>query len=121
MADQESYGLYVSSLYRHAYAVQEDDGTVVLMLPERLPHEDLDGTTLHIVSEGERVYDLANLYYKRTARSAVDMWDVIAQFQPTPILDPSVPLKVGTEVYIPPDDYVEEVAYGPSLTEAPVL
>jgi len=113
--------LLTSSIYRHALAVRTDEGAIIFELPERLPFEDRDDTIVHIANGQEYLWDLAQRYYSNTRAQAFDLWDVIAQFQPEPIVDSSVPLPEGKEILIPSIDYIEEVVSGPSLASTPEL
>jgi hypothetical protein len=128
MADPQTHQIRVGSLYRHANAVRIDDSpggiddnAVVWQVPERLPFENRPDNIIHIVTRGERIYDLAQFYFSHFVPNAVDLWEVIAQFQPEPIIDPSVPLTPNREIYIPSKDYIDEVAQGAVLIEVPDL
>jgi hypothetical protein len=123
--------ILVDNLYRHAPAVQLDSSnhlapgtalnSILFRLPERVDYEDDDDIIIHIVADGERLYDIAQFHYGTARNNPWDMWEVIAQFQPEPILDPSVILETGREIYIPSSEFIEEVAYGPTLTDTPKL
>jgi hypothetical protein len=128
MADVETQQIRVSSLYRHANATRiddspggKDDDAVVFQVPERLSYEDREDNTIHIVTEGERIYDLAQAYFARVIPNGIDIWEVLAQYQPEPIVDPSVPLAAGREIFIPPTDYIDEIALGAVLIEVPEI
>lgn len=108
-------------IYRHALITEKEDGTIIYQLPERLPFIETDDIRVHTVQQEERLYDLAIMYYGKTRTTPWIYWEVIANFQPVPIIDPSVPLPEGSEIYIPSDSYIEEVALGPTLTDAPEL
>jgi len=55
---------------------------------------------LHRVVEGETLFDLAGRYFAPLPR-ACGFWWAIADFQPDPILDPTLSLEEGTTVVIP--------------------
>lgn len=112
--------LPATGVYRHALAKTLDDGTIITALPERLPFEDRNDTILHIANGRERLWDLAQRYYPNRTFNW-DLWDVIMQFQPEPITDPSVPLPSGKEVFIPSADYIDEVFDGPTLAAFPEI
>jgi hypothetical protein len=113
--------IFTGSTYRHARAIQFDDGRIIFRLPERIPFEDRDDSILHISNGRERLWDLAQLYYGSEVRDAIDLWEVIAQFQPEPIQDPSIPLQAGLSVLIPSLEYIEDVAFGDSLSDVPEI
>jgi len=107
-------------LYRHGAIIQQTDGSLVTTLPERVEFQERSDTLIHVVAEGERLTDLAVLYYKEVfGDAAVDMWEVIAQFQPTPIIDGTIALPVDAEILIPSEDFIRDEAFGSSLSEVP--
>jgi len=113
--------VFTSSVYRHAVALQEDDGTIYFSLPERLPFEDRDDTIIHSASGTEYLWELAQRYYAQNRVNAFDMWEVIAQFQPEPIQDASLPVPKGQIVLIPSEDYIEDFLFGEPLSLVPVI
>jgi len=114
--------LHLPWLARHGQSYQNADGEVHLTLPERLPHEDRDDTITHVCKAGERLYDIAIHYFKDSMGDyAVDCWEIIAQFQEDPIIDGSVLLESNRVLLIPSDEYIQEVALGDPLHEAPLL
>lgn len=112
--------IFTASIYRHALAIQKDDGSVIFLLPERLPFEDRDDTISHIGNGEEYLWDLALRYYPDRPNSW-DLWDVIMQFQTEPIQDASIPVPKGREILIPSDEYLEEVVSGQPLSEVPEI
>lgn len=113
--------LLVNSVYRHASYFTRDDGAMFFHVPERISFNYDDDFTVHIANGHEYLWDLALHYFRGIYGSPIDLWDIIAQFQPEPIQDPSVPLPQGKEIYIPTADFLEEFVQGPSLAEAPEL
>ena len=113
--------LLTGSIYRHALGVQEDDGSILFSLPERLPFEDRDDTIIHVGNGQEYLWDLAHRYYGRSRSTAFDLWEIIMSFQPEPIQDASIRVVEGKEILIPSLDYIAETVNGPSLTESPEL
>ena len=111
----------VSSLYRHAQSVQALDGSVLFMNPERLPFIDRDDTIIYIASGQDYLWNIAQFHYNKTSIQTIELGEVIAQFQPEPIQDLSIPVQAGRELYIPSWDYIAEVVKGPSLAEEPEL
>jgi len=116
------------SVYRHANAVRLDEATnvapvnaVIFRTPERISFEDMDDTIIHIAYADEYLWDIAAKYYKHLRWTPLDLAEILAQFQPAPIVDYSTPLPAGLEVYIPSEEFIEDVVLGPSLTESPEL
>jgi hypothetical protein len=55
---------------------------------------------VHSVVEGETLFELAGRYFAPLPR-ACGFWWAIADFQPDPILDPTLALEEGSTVIIP--------------------
>jgi hypothetical protein len=60
----------------------------------------LPDTRLHTVTEGETLYTIAGRYFRPRPR-ACGLWWIIADFQPDPILDPTLTLEPGRRLFIP--------------------
>jgi len=54
----------------------------------------------HAVRNGDSLFSLAQRYYA-TMSQAAQLWWVIADFQPDPILDPTIQLEIGRILQIP--------------------
>ena len=108
-------------LARHGQGYQNALGEIHLTLPERLPHVERDDTVTHICKSGERLQDIAVYHYKETYSNAVDMWEIIAQFQEDPIVDGSLLMEAERVLLIPSPEYILEVALGDPLHEYPRL
>lgn len=121
MATEQPRIQLVSSLYRHATILKYGDGGLIFTVPERLPYIERDDTTLYVTRGGEYLWDIAIKQYGRSVPKAWDLWQVIAEFQPEPIQDSSLPLAAGKELYLPSVQYINEVAFGDSLANLPVL
>lgn len=76
----------------------------------RLPIKYIDDpdTTIHVIKEGDTLQKLANAYYKGFS-SPSTLWWVIAEFQQTPIVDPTIKLKPGTLLNIPSSNLVSSI------------
>lgn len=121
MSLAEVQHIYTTGLYKHARVVQDDQDRIFFLTPERVGYEVREDTITHICSGFEDVMDLTVAYFKDLINNPLDMWEVVAAFQPYPIQDPHVPLKQGSELLIPSMDFVREVAFGPSLADAPEI
>lgn len=113
--------IYTDSLYRHARAVEADDGSVIFLNPERIPYEERDDTIPYTCKGNEYLWDIAYIHYGITFMGGMDLAEVVALFQPEPLQDLSLPPAAGVELLIPSLDYITEVAKGPSLAETVVL
>lgn len=87
---------------RHAFTTGARDHAEKLYLTEREPygfaqHPD---TRVHIVVQGDSLFELAGRYFAPLPR-ACGFWWVIADFQPEPIVDPTIRLEPSRELLIP--------------------
>ena len=101
----------VGSRYIFCSGVRDDAD--VLHLTEREPyryHEHQD-TRVHTVVQGDTLFDLAGRYFASLPR-ACGFWWVIADFQPDPILDPSLELEPGLRLLIPSVRVLNDVILG---------
>ena len=65
------------------------------------------GRRVTLTMEGESLFSLAGRFFRPRPRAA-GLWWIIADFQPDPILDPSVPLDVGRSLFVPSLRTVDE-------------
>lgn len=108
-------------LARHGYAYRNDENEVHLTLPERLPHVLSDDTMTYVCTGEERLQDIAARMYRGLLDNPVDAAEIIAQFQESPIIDVSVPIEANRVLMLPSLTYIQEIAYGDSLTEYPEI
>jgi hypothetical protein len=89
-------------LSRHHFCELQADEDGKLFLDARKPFrfQVFSDTVVHIVGQGETLFNLAGFYYSQRERPA-GLWWVIADFQPTPIHDPTIRLTPGQILYIP--------------------
>ncbi len=87
---------------RYGLCFGERDEKGRLYLTDRVPFrfQVLPDTRVHVVAEGETLFDLAGRYFEPLPR-ACGLWWVIADFQPDPIHDPTLALEVGRKVHVP--------------------
>lgn len=120
----------LNSRYERTYAVEDvelrpltsgedelEEG--VLYLTEREPFrfdENLPGTRRHRVAEGDTLQILAYRYFQGVKLSGSlgpeHLWWIIADFQPVPILDPTIDLEVGRLLYIPGVPVIKRKVFG---------
>jgi len=112
--------LVLERLERHALPYRDEDtGRVYLTLPERLPHDDTDEPATYVCRGHENLLDIAVLHYRKFYAHPADLWQVIAEFQEEPIIDPFTPPPQGRVILVPSPSYIEEVGYGEPLTDTP--
>jgi hypothetical protein len=87
---------------RHALVVGQEDTAGKLELTEREPFRfrTFDDNRTHVVREGDTLHSLAARYFSGLARPA-GFWWVIADFQPDPIVDPTIALETGRVLVVP--------------------
>lgn len=85
----------------------QQDGLLLLNDREPFRYRTLPDNVSHRVVEGDTLFTLAARYYAAFPRPA-GLWWVIADFQPDPILDPTVALAPGSIVVVPSAHTVTE-------------
>ncbi len=87
---------------RHSFALGVRDELAQLFLTEREPYRfrEHTDTRVHIVAQDELLFDLAGRYFAPLPR-ACGFWWVLADFQPDPIVDPTLELEVGRRLLVP--------------------
>jgi len=88
------------SRYTFATAQADDDGRLMMYGAEPYRYRAFSDNREHVVSEGDALWTLADRYFAGLPRPA-GLWWVIADFQPTPIHDPTIALDLGTVIVIP--------------------
>lgn len=88
---------------RHAFTEAVKDSQGRLRLTDREPFryaDNLPGTVAHRVVLGDTLWSLADKHY-HPLPDASQLWWILADFQPEPILDPTVALTPGSILFIP--------------------
>ena len=91
------------SRFRFCLAVQRNDGTMMLTDREPFRYVPFDDNTIHPASRGDTWRTLAGRYFKAENIVVVPerLWWVIADFQPQPVVDPTLRIQPGTLIHIP--------------------
>ncbi|HWN70639.1 MAG TPA: LysM domain-containing protein [Haliangium sp.] len=100
------------SRFEHCRAIRDDAGNLYLTEREPYRFRPLPDTRIHTVAEGETLYTIAGRYFRPRPR-ACGLWWIIADFQPDPILDPTLALEPGRRLFITSLRVVEEEILGP--------
>ena len=92
--------LQVGSRYSFCLALTADDGRMHLTEREPFGYVALPDSRTHLVIGSDTLFALAGKYFAPLPR-ACGFWWVIADFQPDPIVDPTLALDVGRTLVIP--------------------
>lgn len=87
---------------RYLFSVGQQDANGRFFLSDRQPFRfvNLSDNRQHFVVQGDTLFNLAARYFQGLARPA-GFWWVIADFQPQPILDPTLRLLEGSTIVVP--------------------
>ena len=98
---------------RHSFTLGVRDAGGVLHLTEREPYRFRAHTDnrLHVVVQGDSLWDLTGRYFAPLPR-ACGFWWAIADFQPDPIVDPTLLLEPGRRLFIPSLRVLTDVILG---------
>ena len=88
------------SRYTFSVARRDSEGEVVLSDPVPFRYRPFPDNRHHVVKSEDSLFTLAAKYFKGFERPN-GLWWVIADFQPTPIHDPTLKLAEGRIVVIP--------------------
>lgn len=103
--------LYANS--RHLFCEQWLDDEQRLFLDARRPYRyrAFDDNTVHLVKDGESIFSIAGHHFIGQDRAA-GLWWIIADFQPEPIIDPTIQLIAGTQLILPSIQKVQSEILG---------
>ena len=71
-------------------------------------YEEFEDTIKHICKDGEMLWEIAAKYYTNLIEYPSMFYDIIADFQPTPILDPTLSRSAGEVIYVPTIRVIKE-------------
>lgn len=98
---------------RHSFTSGVRDDAGRLFLTDREPygfHEHRD-TREHVVAQRDTLWGLAGRYFAPLPR-ACGFWWVLADFQPDPIVDPTLELELGRRLFVPSLRVLTDVILG---------
>jgi len=98
---------------RYIFCLGVQDGFGLTHLTDREPYrfKSHADNRVHTVVQGDTLFDLAGRYFASIPR-ACGFWWIIADFQPDPIVDPTLELEMGRRVYIPSLRVLTDVILG---------
>ena len=103
--------MHILSRYQFCESRTYIDGMTVLSGREPFAYRDESDNRYHTASAGDRLWSLAHTYFGSFER-ACGLWWIIGEFQPTPILDPTIALAPGTKIVIPSERLVHLEVFG---------
>lgn len=95
------------SRYLFCESVVDDQNRVFLGDRKRFTYRERSDNRYHVVAEGDTLFVLASTYFNAVELQGEPWWSpamlywVIADFQPTPIFDVTLPLEIGRTIVIP--------------------
>jgi hypothetical protein len=107
----------VGSRYANAYAFHDEDGRLVLSEREPFHYRELADNRVHTVVAGDAWWGLADRYFQPLPR-ACGFWWALTDFQPEPVIDPTLELEVGRQVVVPSLRTLTDLILGDSTAGA---
>ena len=89
---------------RNLFCTAQLDAAGVLFLSERVPFRYVDrpDTIVRRAVAGDTWWSLADLFYGGDVQDAAALlWFCVADFQPVPVVDPTIAIVPGSLLYIP--------------------
>lgn len=100
------------SRFTFSRGIRDANGALILTQPPIFTYRELEDNKTITVREGDSLFTLAGREYRRIDPDrASGLWWVIAGFQPTPILDPTLELEPGSTLIIPSARTVLELLF----------
>ncbi len=98
---------------RHSFTlgVRDDGGRIFLTEREPYRFQEHTDTRVHVVAQGDTLFALAGRYFAPLPR-ACGFWWAIADFQPDPVIDPTLELEPGRRLFIPSLRVLTDVILG---------
>jgi len=77
------------------------DGTTLLDEYTPFRYRDREDNISHLCGEGDTWPNLAERYYSHISERACGLWWIAVDFQPDPVVDPTLRIAPGRVVYLP--------------------
>lgn len=92
--------------------VTDDAGRIFLDDREPFGYVERTDNIVHTAAMGDTWFNLALRYYRDISLRADGLWWVICDFQPQPVVDPTLAIPPGTKVYLPSPLVVQSEVLG---------
>jgi len=103
--------------YQHTRVfVDEDTGVQFLGISDPISFIDDRENIMHVITAGDTLEALSDRYYDGF-KDPQDLYWVIAQFQPRPIMDPTQQLPSGTVLVLPSPALLNNIVSSPPVFE----
>ena len=103
--------LTTASRYMLATIIKDANARLKLSLRAKLSYNPGDGDVVHEIAPGDTLWNLAVQYFQGVPYAAT-LWWAIADYQPEPILDPTITLTPGDLIVIPSPILVQDALAG---------
>jgi hypothetical protein len=90
----------VGSRYAGSRGLRDERGRLYLTERQPFGYRDYPDNRTHVVRQGDTLFGLAGRYFATLGRGC-GYWWAIADFQPVPIVDPTLELELGRQVIVP--------------------
>jgi hypothetical protein len=94
------------------YTEDREDEREAIYLGDRAPIQFVDDpeNSMYVVRGGDTLQSLADKFFPGSDNPA-ELWWILAEFQPTPIVDPTLRLEPGTVLVIPSPSMVNTLLH----------
>lgn len=93
----------------------DDERTGFRMLSDRVPFRfrDLPDNIAHTVGAGDTLFSIASRTLAGVTDRSAGLWWIVADFQPDPIIDPTIKLEIGRVIFVPSERTITEEIFNP--------
>jgi hypothetical protein len=105
------------SRYTYSVGFLDQKGALLLTEPEPFTYRSLADNVIKTVENRDTLWGLAFQFFQPLPRPS-GLWWVIADFQPVPIVDPTIALVVGSTIHIPSVRTVEQLIFSASRQQS---
>jgi hypothetical protein len=100
----------INSRYLFCWGLKDDQGRIGLSEREFFGFQDLPDNRFYTVASGDSLFSLAERAFPSFDNPSELYW-VIADFQPDPVVDATLALEVGRELVIPSENTVKTLVF----------